>query len=85
MPSYKSNIRQLRQDLVNDGTVVDGVFATDYIFGSPSTAASCIFGGNLNGKALWKNESGVTIKNMYSDKDDSIDEGQLSLNDIVSD
>ena len=82
-PSCKPNIRQFRQELVNNGTVVNGIFVTDYTFGSSSTAASCILGGNLNGKTLWKNESGVTIKNLYPDKEDS-DDAQLTIDGVIS-
>ena len=70
VPSCKNSIREQRQKLIDNATVVNGIFAVDYIFGSPSTAASCILGGCLNGKTLWKNESGITLKNMYFDRED---------------
>ena len=79
-PSCKINVRQLRQKLVDDGIVVDGVFTEDYTFGSSSTAASCILGGNLNGKMLWRNESGVSIKNLYADSEYDEDE-QISADE----
>lgn len=79
-PSCKINVRQLRQKLVDDGIVVDGVFTADYTFGSSSTAASCILGGNLNGKMLWRNESGVSIKNLYADSEYDEDE-QISADE----
>lgn len=73
LPSCRPNLKQKRQELIANGIVKDGVFVTDYIFGSPSTAASCILGGDKNGRTLWKNDSGITLKNMYPDKDDSMD------------
>jgi len=71
LPSCKTNIIQLRQELLDNGVVSNGQFTSEYIFASPSTAASCILGSNLNGRLLWKNESGVTLKNLYSDSEDA--------------
>ena len=59
--------------------IEDGVFTQEYTFGSPSTAASCILGSSLNGRTIWKNDSGVTLKNMYSDSEDGI---QLTLEEL---
>lgn len=84
VPSCRPNVKQKRQELIDNGIVRDGVFISDYLFGSPSTAASCILGGDKNGRILWKNDSGVTLKNMYPDRDDNSDDGQVSLDDIVS-
>lgn len=78
LSSCKTSIKQMRQELIDKGIVKDGVFSVEYIFGSPSTAASCILGSNLNGKILWKNESGVTLKNMYSEIEE---ESQFALTD----
>lgn len=72
VPSCKTSVKRMRQALIDDGIVIGGIFETDYIFGSASTAASCILGGTLNGKTLWKNESGVTIKNLYTDTEDGL-------------
>jgi hypothetical protein len=38
------------------------VFARDYEFGSPSTAAAVVAGGNTNGLIAWKFADGTTIK-----------------------
>lgn len=83
-PSCRPNLKQKQKELVDNGIVKDGVFVTDYVFGSPSTAASCILGGDKNGRTLWKNGTGVILKNLYPDKDDNMDDGQLSLGDIIS-
>lgn len=84
LPSCRPNLKLKRQELIDKGIVKDGVFVSDCVFGSPSTAASCILGGDKNGRTLWKNDSGVTLKNMYPDRDDNSDDGQLSLEDIIS-
>lgn len=38
------------------------VFLEDYAFGSPSTAAGVVIGGNTNGRDAWKNKQGSTLK-----------------------
>ena len=52
--------------------VLTVAFTKEHIFDFPSTAASCILGSISSNKTLWKNESGVTLKNMYfnNDKED---------------
>ncbi len=82
LPSCKNSIKQIRQDLINNGVVINDTFVEDYVFGSPSTAASCILGSSLNGRLLWKNSEGITIKNMYSEIDDSEDDIHPSQADI---
>ena len=84
VPSCRPSLKQKRKDLVDSGIVKDGVFIAEYIFGSPSTAAACILGGDKNGRTLWKNDSGVTLKNMYPDRVDNTDDGQLSFDDMAS-
>lgn len=37
-------------------------FTKDYIFSSPSTAASIISGNSTNGKTAWRNLQGITLK-----------------------
>jgi len=61
--------RSLRDQLVEDGILVDSenrkhfVFAQDYAFASPSAAATAIYAGNQNGRLVWKHKkTGQTYK-----------------------
>lgn len=60
-----------RQELLTDGSTTpkDGhlVFTRDVEFSSPSAAASIIHGGNMNGLEAWRDESGVTLKQLEAD------------------
>jgi hypothetical protein len=40
------------------------VFGKDYEFSSPSAAASVVHGGHVNGRLVWKNSSGVSLKDL---------------------
>ncbi|XID96204.1 DUF4357 domain-containing protein [Paenibacillaceae bacterium WGS1546] len=55
----------LRNKLISDGVVEKQdsyyVFVSDYIFNSPSAAATIILGRPSNGWADWKNSSGKTL------------------------
>ena len=57
------NLRQKLIDqriLLNIGEVYE--FSEDYIFASPSTAATMVMGRNANGLIEWKQENGTTLK-----------------------
>ncbi|KQR62128.1 GIY-YIG nuclease family protein [Acidovorax sp. Leaf160] len=58
--------RKLREDLLTNGVIkVDGAvlrFNLDYVFSSPSTAASLIHGRSANGRIEWKDSNGKTLK-----------------------
>jgi hypothetical protein len=62
------NTVALRKRLIQEGTLVekDGlyVFVKDVEFSSPSAAAAVIHGGSANGLTAWKNESGLTLKDL---------------------
>lgn len=55
-----------RQKLINEGALIDKgeffEFTDDYIFGSPSTAATILMGRSANGLTEWKNKDGKTLK-----------------------
>ncbi len=55
-----------RQDLIDDEVLekkTDGYrFAKDWLFGSPSAAASVCLGRSANGLTEWKDEVGTTLK-----------------------
>lgn len=60
-----SSVERLRARLVASGVArYDGerfVFVKDHVFGSPSTAASVVVGGQMNGWITWKREDGRTL------------------------
>ena len=60
--SCRKNIIQEREKLLECGKVVDDIFVEDVVFGSPSTAAAVLLGGESNGWIEWKNEDGKTLK-----------------------
>jgi hypothetical protein len=61
--SMTSNFVILRQRLINERVLINkGEFLEDYIFTSPSTAASIVLGRNANGLTEWKQKDGSTLK-----------------------
>lgn len=61
-------LKNRRDDLIRQGVLAadgDGyVFTQDYVFGSPSTAASVVMGRNANGRIDWKTADGRTLKDI---------------------
>ena len=54
---------KFREKLIQKGIVnSDHVFTTDYVFTSPSLAASIVMGRNANGRTEWKQENKMSIK-----------------------
>lgn len=70
--SMTSNFVTLRQKLIDEGVLVDKgeylEFPDDYIFSSPSTAASIVLGRNANGLTEWKLKDGRTLKDFESNE-----------------
>lgn len=69
VPSLQQHVRgmfDLRQELIGNGVLQrDGnhfLFAQDYVFSSPSTAAAVVLGRSANGRIEWKDASGSTLK-----------------------
>lgn len=69
--SMTQNFINLRLKLINEGVLVNKgeycEFPDDYIFSSPSTAASIVLGRNANGLTEWKQKDGKTLKDFESD------------------
>lgn len=63
LPSCKPSIVKIREELLHEGKVKDGVFIVDVKFSSPSTAASCVKGCPINGRIAWHYSDGTCIKN----------------------
>lgn len=72
VPSMTKNFVVLREKLLSEGVLIDKVeflgFPDDYIFSSPSTAASIVLGRNSNGHTEWKLKNGKTLKDFESIK-----------------
>jgi hypothetical protein len=66
VPSIQLFLVNLRKGLKERGILVpDGDFlklTQDYTFDSPSTAAGVMGGRSLNGRELWQDEQGRTLK-----------------------
>ena len=61
-PSFSASLHKMRNRLIETG-VIDGnfLFTRDYLFSSPSTAASIVRGASSNGRTQWKNQNGQTL------------------------
>ncbi len=65
VPSMSDNIVKLRNSLIEKGIIDKNFkFTQDYIFTSPSLAATIVMGRNANGRTEWKNEQHKTIKDI---------------------
>lgn len=68
MVEYIPHVKDRRDDLIQQGVLAtDGdayVFTQDYVFGSPSTAASVVMGRNANGRVDWKTADGQSLKEL---------------------
>ena len=66
-PSFETKGKsyyRLRCQLEKDGTIVNGVFTKDYEFNAPSAASGVVMGRNSNGNLDWKDENGVSLKEL---------------------
>lgn len=71
VPSMQQHVRgmfDLREELIGNGVFGrDGnhfLFAQDYVFSSPSTAAAVVLGRSANGRIEWKDAAGRTLKEL---------------------
>lgn len=67
VPSFHTYLEDQRKDLLRQGVLersADAGFhlTQDYLFSSPSTAASVVMGRNANGRIEWKDKSGRTLR-----------------------
>lgn len=65
--SIPKSIQLLRRGLMEEGIIKEYTkgtlrFTADHRFGSPSTASSVILGASTNGRDVWENEKGITLK-----------------------
>lgn len=70
--SMTQNFITLRQKLIEEAVLLNKgenfEFPEDYIFSSPSTAASIVLGRNANGLTEWKLKDGRTLKEFESNE-----------------
>jgi len=71
VPSMQQHVRgmfDLRQELIGHGVLQrEGdhfLYAQDYVFSSPSTAAAVVLGRSANGRIEWKDADGRTLKEL---------------------
>ena len=65
-PSISKSIKDVRLDLINKNIIVDYEFKEDYIFSSPSYAATIVMGRSANGLTEWKTIDGRILKSLES-------------------
>lgn len=70
VPSAANYLQTLRAALQERGVIADrgdGLrLAQDYTFDSPSTAAGVVVGRTVNGREMWRDEAGSTLKENQS-------------------
>lgn len=66
--SCTSAIDNKRRELMKLGKMKNGVLTEDVQFGSPSTAAKVLIGNSVNGKIVWVDSNGYTLKQLLAEK-----------------
>lgn len=62
--SIPKTIKSIRRKCRRRNKIVDGKITGNYLFNSPSSAASFVLGMNTNGKTDWKTEDGLTLNEL---------------------
>lgn len=72
VPSLGKYTKELRKKLIQEKAIAKDpsntnafLFNQDYVFKEPSTASSFILGRPSNGRADWKTDQGVKLKDLY--------------------
>ena len=69
VPSLPESSRRIRERLIENGVLQDqgGAlrFTQDYVFSSPSAAASVVLGRSANGLVEWSDAAGRTLKDRF--------------------
>ncbi|MBK5221393.1 MAG: DUF4357 domain-containing protein [Acidimicrobiia bacterium] len=74
-PSLSEGYRRLREQLATEGILGDSpddvqvlVFASDYVFASPSAAGAVLYGGQVSGPQTWTRASdGKSLKQIEAE------------------
>lgn len=61
-PSIPKTIKDIREKCKGANEIIDGRLTKNYLFNSPSYAASFVIGMTTNGRTDWKTENGLTLK-----------------------
>lgn len=65
-PGLSIGYKELREKLIQTNQLIIGegkfIFNDDVVFDSPSQACAVILGYNVNGRIIWKNKQGKTLK-----------------------
>lgn len=64
VPLMQKSMQNLREDLISKEIIKDLIFQEDYLFSSPSTAASIVLGRNSNGLVEWITKDGKILKEL---------------------
>ncbi|MDZ4097186.1 MAG: GIY-YIG nuclease family protein [Methylophilaceae bacterium] len=76
VPSFPRGFNTLREELLDSETIQNVVgkliFANDYLFSSPSTAAAVIMGRSANGLVEWKDKNGRELKTIEASEINSV-------------
>jgi len=74
--SIHEYLRERRRQLLDRGVLIqDGdalVFTQDFRFDSPSAAAGVLVAGSANGRLAWKDERGRSLRQLQSERPDSL-------------
>ncbi|MGT2832286.1 GIY-YIG nuclease family protein [Streptococcus halotolerans] len=63
-PYLSQAVQKLREELVKKGMIQGGILQQNQLFNSASTAATFVLGMNTNGRTDWKNQTGMTLKEL---------------------
>ena len=70
-PSIHASNSDLRQALARNGVLTDSGYvlklSQDYVFNSPSAAATVLLGREVNGRTEWKDAAGKTLKEIQEE------------------
>lgn len=71
VPSIPEHVKTLRRELIELGVLKEenGVYVLtqDYSFNSPSTAAGVLLGNSINGRMVWKDARGRTLRDIQAE------------------
>lgn len=63
-PHLSQSVQELREELAKKGVIQEGILQQNQLFNSASTAAMFVLGMSANGRTEWKNQVGVTLKEL---------------------
>ncbi|MGT2799483.1 GIY-YIG nuclease family protein [Streptococcus marmotae] len=63
-PHLSELVKELREELVKRNVIQDGILQQNQLFNSASTAAMFVLGMSANGRTEWKNQAGMSLKEL---------------------